>query len=78
MSPLCRTWHTATRYFQARLYRDLIGDVVVELSWGGRTNRLGGHKTLAVGTWDDGEVSLRQIAQRRCRRGYVESFPGTP
>ena len=67
-----KRWESTTRYYCARLYTDLLGDVVLESSWGGRFNRLGGTATLPVDTLEEGRAVLDQLSKERMARRYTE------
>jgi len=69
--PAVTRWETASRYYEARLGLDLLGDWVLELAWGGRRNRLGGHRTRVVDGPHQGMVALQLLDTRRRRRGYT-------
>jgi hypothetical protein len=67
-----RRWESSTRYYCARLYTDLFGDVILESAWGGRFNRLGGCATLPVDTMEEGRAVLDQLGKERLARRYDE------
>jgi len=63
-------WLSATRYYRAELMRDLLGDLVVWMAWGGRYNRRGGNRNIPVQDEDAGASLIAAIDRRRLRRGY--------
>lgn len=63
-------WETDTRYYQARLGRDLFGQVLIHRCWGGKGTRLGGMATDLFDSEDDARKALQKIATLRKRRGY--------
>ena len=69
---ISRRWESTKRYYCARLYTDLLGHVVIESSWGGRFNRLGGRATLPVETMEEGAYILDQLNKERLKRQYHE------
>lgn len=73
MNPILeRHWQSSTRYYCARMYRDMLGDVVIESVWGGRFNRLGGSATLPVDTEEEGRAIMDQLSKERLHRRYDE------
>jgi hypothetical protein len=67
---IVRRWESTTRYYSARLYTDLLGDVVIESAWGGRFNKLGGSATLQVDSAEEGAAVLDQLDRERLARRY--------
>jgi hypothetical protein len=66
-----RRWETSTRYFEAWIYRDLFGETVLTAVNGGRGNRLGMVRVVAVGQARI-DAELEDIAKRRLSHGYRE------
>jgi hypothetical protein len=64
-------WENATRYVEARVMVDLWGDAVLIKAWGGKGNRLGNLRTVAVGSEQIAQA-LAKIAKTRRQRGYTE------
>ena len=60
----------SARYYEARLCQNLFEEWELQLAWGGIGNRLGGGHCESVGSYEDGLVSLEQVAKRRKQRGY--------
>ncbi len=63
-------WETDTRYYQARLGRDLFGQLIIHRCWGGKGTRLGGMATDLFDTEDEVQKALQALAKVRARRGY--------
>lgn len=63
-------WETSSRYYAARLRQDLLSDWVLERSWGGRYNNIGGADTITVITKKAGEEALAALHKRRTSRHY--------
>lgn len=61
-------WESPTRYYWARLHRDLLGDWVVSGCYGGRFNR-------RVSSYTDGLSEIRTIDRLRLRHGYSRVMP---
>lgn len=66
-----RRWETSTRYYVVLLHRDLLGDWVLTVAHGGRSNNLGALVHRAVGSREAGIVALENIAKTRKRHGYI-------
>jgi hypothetical protein len=66
-----RRWETSTRYVETRVMTDLWGETVLIKAWGGKSNRLGNLRTVAVGA-EQITQALAKIAQTRQQRGYTE------
>ena len=61
-------WETATRWYEASIIRDLLGDWTVVRRWGGRTNRLNGRLIEVVADYEAACRRLNEIdAERRSR-----------
>lgn len=65
-----KRWETASRYYCVRVYRDLLGDLVVAKSWGGRRNNLGGCKVEPVADYAGAREAVQALSKRRARRRY--------
>ena len=63
-------WHSETRYYCAYLYQDLFGDWIVNRSWGGRYNELGGAAYQVFENRETAEEALSDIAKTRQKRAY--------
>lgn len=64
-------WETDTRYVQAQLQQDLLGDWIVMIANGGRFNKRGRLRTVAVADKTAGEFLLACLHKRRLSRGYA-------
>ncbi len=64
-------WETSTKYYEARLVRDLLEDWVLVVSRGGKTSRLGALRTLFVSSEEEGMKKIAALEKVRTRRGYV-------
>ena len=64
-------WETPTRYYTAEVRTDLLGDLILERSWGGRANNRGNSSTALMR--DQGQVmrEMRKLAALRARHGYT-------
>lgn len=65
-----RRWETDSRYYETVVTRDLLDDCILVKTWGGKFNRLGGSRTIAVGE-NSVERLLARIEKERARKGYV-------
>lgn len=63
-------WETTSRYYAARLCQDLLGDWVLERSWGGLYNNLGGAETTVVVTEQAGDSAISALHTRRTAHHY--------
>jgi hypothetical protein len=64
-------WLTSTRYVHAITYRDLLDDLVVEISHGGRESRLGGKRKDIVKDDDEAAKVLADLHKIRVPHGYL-------
>ena len=69
---MIRRWETASRYYIARLEKDLLGDLVLIEINGGKFNRLGHQETRLVADWSEGIAEVTKIELRRKKHHYVE------
>jgi predicted DNA-binding WGR domain protein len=65
-----RRWEKGTRYYEARLHRDLWGDWLLSVRWGRRGTRLSQSRDRPCASYDDGLARLGAVAKRRAQRGY--------
>lgn len=65
------TWHSATRYYVARIQTNLFGELELFRTWGGLGTRRCGHKTEPLQSTSEGLNRLRKEHLRRARRGYA-------
>lgn len=63
-------WEKGSRYYFVEFGSDLLGDWVVTKAWGQIGSRLGGKRNIFVPDRESGLREIRQIAERRARRGY--------
>ena len=63
-------WESATRYYEAVLQQDLLGDWVLSTSRGGLRNRLGALRHLALPSKDAVVKEVASLHKLRLRRGY--------
>lgn len=63
------TWLSRDRYYHMRVERDLFGNDVLMAYWGGRQNRLGGRKALAIGD-ESIALEMTRVAEVRAQHGY--------
>ena len=70
MHPACTylRWQTAKRFYEAFVHADLFGQSMLVVKWGGRWNRKGQMRCIAVG--DAVSAALQELAARRRGRGY--------
>ena len=66
-----RRFESGDRMYAVMLQQDLFGDWVLLQAWGGKFNRLGGHKTVLVADVDAGLALMESVSRRRLQRGYV-------
>jgi hypothetical protein len=69
-APLRLRFASDQRVYVAELGVDLLGDWVVTQMWGGKSDRRGGGKTIAVPDPEAGLALLERVAARRAKRGY--------
>ena len=70
-------WESASRYYEAVLQQDLLGDWVLSTARGGLSNRLGGLRHQAFPSKEAAAKELRRLHKRRVRRGYKPAKLGT-
>jgi hypothetical protein len=63
-------WESPSRYYEAVLHQDLLGDWVLSTARGGRRSRLGALRTKYVGTPEAGLKEVRALEKLRLRHGY--------
>ena len=63
-------WESATRYYEAILQQDLLGDWVLSTARGGLRNRLGALRHLALPSRDAVVNEVASLHKLRLRRGY--------
>ena len=63
-------WETPTRYYVARLDRDLFGAWLLTLYWGGRFSRLGRVRTIGLQSAEAVEQFVNALDRRRLGRHY--------
>lgn len=63
-------WETNQRYYVARVSQDLLGDWVIESSWGGLHNNLGNRKQQIAASYRDAIDALVKIHAKRRSRKY--------
>ena len=68
-----RRWETETRYYETIVNTDLWGECVLVTVWGGKSSRLGGCRTVAIGE-ENVIKRLTHIQDERRKHGYVEAI----
>lgn len=68
---MLRRWETKLRYYEARVYRDLFGTVILQTCNGGRGVRLGMSRVVAFGE-EEVALALKHIERTRIKHGYAE------
>ncbi|MDV7394997.1 hypothetical protein RZS08_26670 [Arthrospira platensis SPKY1] len=63
-------WESPSRYYEAVLQRDLLGDWVLSTANGGLRNRLGALRHLALPSREVAVKELASLHKLRLRRGY--------
>ena len=63
-------WESPSRYYEAVLQRDLLGDWVLSTANGGLRNRLGALRHLALPSREAAVKELASLHKLRLRRGY--------
>jgi hypothetical protein len=63
-------WESPSRYYEAVLQQDLLGDWVLSTANGGLRNRLGALRHLALPSRDAAVKALASLHKLRLRRGY--------
>lgn len=63
-------WESATRYYEAILQQDLLGDWVLSTAHGGLRNRLGALRHQAFSSQAAAVKRLTELDKRRLKRGY--------
>ena len=66
-----RRWHRDTRYYEARIERDLWGGWVLTRVWGRRGSPAGQVRHDPCESRAEALARLVAVAQRRAARGYV-------
>jgi hypothetical protein len=63
-------WETDTKFYTARLQKDLFGGLSIIVCWGSHFSRQGGGKNIYCEDGKAARNTLRQIAKRRRQHGY--------
>ena len=63
-------WESASRYYEAVLQQDLLGDWVLSTARGGLRNRLGAIRHLALTSKEAAVKEVTSLHKLRLRRGY--------
>ena len=72
-------WESASRYYEAALLQDLLGDWVLSTARGGLRNRLGALRHLALPSMEAAIKEVTRLHKLRLRRGYqLVSKRGAP
>jgi hypothetical protein len=71
-------WETDTKFYTARLQRDLFGDLSIVVCWGSHFSRQGNWKYIYCKDGRAARKALRAIAKRRRQRGYRFVASGHP
>ena len=66
-----RRWEKGTRFYEALIERDLLGDWVLTLVWGRRGSALGCVQHRPHPSVTAAHDALQRVARRRQRRGYA-------
>lgn len=66
------SFQTETRYYQICLQQDLLGDWIVQRSWGGLHNRIHGSKQHAYPSLELAEKQLALLIKERHRKKYQQ------
>ena len=61
------------RYYQAHVYTDRLGDLIVRQTWGRLTSRQGGGKSHICVNEQEAEQYLAKLQKRRYYRGYIKT-----
>ena len=71
-----KSWHNPTnkRYYHAWLHKDLFGDWIVTLSWGGAYHRGGQCRHIYCETYMKGLEYMAAMEKRRLSRGYINNY----
>jgi hypothetical protein len=67
---ICQRWEKGTRYYEARLHRDLWSDWMLTVGWGRRGTRLGQVRNRPCASYAEGLALLAAVGKRRTQRGY--------
>ena len=73
-SPL-RRWHRDTRFYQARIEKDLLQQWCLVLEWGQINSPRGGSQTIPCDNQEQALAKLSEVGIRRLKRLYVEIQP---
>lgn len=65
-------FETDTRYYEIRLQQDLLGDWIIQRSWGGLKNRLHGAKQQAYPSKELAEEQLALLLKQRRKKQYQQ------
>ena len=68
-------WIKSTRYYEVLLHQDLWGDWIVTRVWGRRGSPLGRVRHQPCGSYAEGLERVRDVRERRARRGYAPTEP---
>lgn len=61
MQELFQKWDNKNRYYTVYLHKDLFGAWMLERSWGGKQNRIGGGKTIICSSYNDGLEKIKKL-----------------
>lgn len=63
-------WESPQRYYAARVQKDLLGDVVVAMAWGGLHNNNGDSASVVVRDQAEAEATIDDLHKRRTAHRY--------
>ena len=66
-----RRWEKGTRFYEALIERDLLGDWVLTLVWGRRGSSLGRVQHRPHPSATAAHETVETVERRRARRGYA-------
>ncbi|MEW9900866.1 hypothetical protein ABWL39_19785 [Chitinivorax sp. PXF-14] len=64
-------WMSETRYYTATLYYDLLGDLLLMRSYGGRASRLGQIRITSMQSEAEGRRKLAALDKLRRKHNYT-------
>lgn len=58
------------RYYKILVHKDMLNDIVLTFTWGGKHSRKGNHKHVVVSSQQEVQQQVNSMMKRRCNRGY--------
>lgn len=71
IDPICRQWHTKTRYYSITIEYDIFGYWVITRNWRGRFSKNGQRKVTSTLCYEEAMQCLKNVSKQREKRHYV-------